>query len=430
MPLADPAAAPSPARTGWHRWVICSLLFAATTINYIDRSVLNVLAGTLQKEIGWTDTEYGDINAAFNLAYALGFLVLGWFVDRFGTRIGYAVSLGFWSLAAAAHALAKTAGGFAMARFWLGFGEAGNFPAAIKAVAEWFPRRERALATGIFVAGTNVGAVLAPLVVPWLALTWGWQAAFAATGLAGLVWIFFWLPMYRRPQEHPRVNAAELAHIESDGEPEERPAKWSALLPLRQTWAIAAVKFLTDPIWWFYLFWSGKIIQERFDVSLKNIGWPLVCIYLLADVGSIAGGWLSSRLMRHGWTANAARKAAMLACAILVLPVMHVPVTDSLWTAVLLLGLAAACHQGFAANVFTLASDMFPRRAVGSVVGLAGMAGALGGALVQSMAGRIHDAMGSHLVMFVIAGTIYLAAMAVMQIITPRCEKALLKAAE
>jgi ACS family hexuronate transporter-like MFS transporter len=269
--------------------VICGLLLAATTINYMDRSTLNVLAGTLQKKIGWNDVEYGDINAAFNLAYGLGFLILGWLVDRLGTRVGYAVSLAFWSLAAAGHALARSAFGFGVARFFLGLGEAGNFPSSVKAVAEWFPRRQRALATGIFMAGTNLGAVMAPLLVPWLTDRWGWQAAFAATGLAGLLWIALWLPVYRKPEEHPRVGAAELALIQSDREEEVPHVRWLKLVPHRQTWAIAMVKFLTDPIWWFYLFWSGKIIQEKFHVDLKGLGLPLICIYVLADAGSVFG---------------------------------------------------------------------------------------------------------------------------------------------
>jgi len=412
---------PSSAAATRFRWIICALLFLATVINYLDRSVLGVLAATLQKEIGWTDTQYGDINAAFQLAYALGFVVLGWLVDRTGARAGYAFALTFWSVAAAAHALARNAFGFGVARFFLGIGEGGNFPAAIKAVAEWFPRKERAFATGIFISGTTIGAVLAPLIVPWLTLHWGWQAAFAVTGVSGLVWVALWWPLYRRPREHPCVNAAELAHIESDATPA-APVKWSALVPQRRMWAIALVKFLTDPIWWFYLFWAGKFIQDKFSVDLKHIGPPLICIYLMADLGSVAGGWFSSALMRRGWGALSARKAAMLACAVCVLPVVHVPVTAHQWTAVLLIGLAAACHQGFAANVFTLASDLFPRPAVGSVAGLSGMAGALGGFLFQLGVGRIKDLTGSYLVPFVIAGGIYLFALALMHMLVPRAE--------
>lgn len=418
---------PPPSTTATRfRWLICGLLFLATVINYLDRSVLGVLAATLQKEIGWTDTQYGDINAAFQLAYGVGFVVLGWLVDRTGTRVGYAVSLIFWSLAAAAHALARSAFGFGVARFFLGFGEAGNFPSAIKAVAEWFPRKERAFATGIFISGTTIGAVLAPLVVPWLTLHWGWQSAFTVTGIAGLAWVALWWPLYRKPQEHPSVNAAELAHIESDQDETTGRVKWRAVVPHRQTWAIALVKFLTDPIWWFYLFWAGKFIQDKFKVDLKHIGLPLICIYLLADLGSVIGGWFSSHLMKRGWNAITARKAAMLACAICVLPVIYVPITDHQWTAVFLIGLAAACHQGFAANVFTLASDMFPRPAVGSVVGLSGMAGALGGFLFQLGVGRVKDLTGSYLVPFVIAGTIYLVSVGLMHLLVPKDGRATL----
>ncbi len=421
MPLAP--ALNTPARGTRFRWVICALLFLATVINYLDRSVLGVLAGTLQKEIGWTDTQYGDINAAFQLAYAVGFVALGWLVDRTGTRVGYAVSLIFWSVAAAAHALARNAFGFGVARFFLGLGEAGNFPCAIKAVAEWFPRKERAFATGLFISGTTVGAVLAPLVVPWLTINWGWQSAFAVTGFAGLAWVVLWWPLYRKPQDHPRVDAAELAHIQSDQDEGVGPVKLRAVMPHRQTRSIALVKFLTDPIWWFYLFWAGKFLQDKFGVDLKHLGVPLVCIYLLADVGSIAGGWFSSSLIKNGWTPHAARKAAMLVCAVCVLPVVYVPITSSETVAVALLGLAAACHQGFAANVFTLASDMFPRRAVGSVVGISGMAGGLGGFLFQMGVGRVKDVTGSYIVPFAIAGTIYLVAMLAMHLLCPKGER-------
>lgn len=402
------------------RWVICGLLFFATTINYVDRGVLGVLAPDLQKTIGWTDTQYGDINAAFTFAYAIGFILVGRFIDRVGTRIGYAVSLILWSLAAAGHAFARTPFGFGVARFMLGLGEAGNFPAAIKTTAEWFPRRERALATGIFNAGSNVGAVLAPLAVPLIYLNWGWQWAFVSTGLIGLVWVFFWLPLYRRPEQHPRVSPAELAWIHSDpAEPATR-IPWLRLLPHPQTWAFALGKFLTDPIWWFYLFWSAKFLADRFGVDIKRIGPPLIAIYLLADIGSVAGGWLSSSLLKRGWTPNAARKTALLACALCVVPVSLAPVVSNMWVAVLLIGLAAAAHQGFSANLFTLTSDMFPRRAVGSIVGIGGMAGAVGGILMQAASGRIKDLTGSYLAMFVIAATVYVLSVLIIHLLAPR----------
>jgi ACS family hexuronate transporter-like MFS transporter len=409
------------------RWVICALLFCATTINYVDRGVLGVLNPTLKKTIGWSDTQYGDINAAFTLAYGLGFLVVGRLIDRVGVRIGYALALVVWSLAAAGHALAGSALGFGIARFVLGLGEAGNFPSAIKATAEWFPRRERALATGIFNGGSNIGAVLAPWLVPILALHFGWQSAFVVTGLLGLIWVVFWLPLYDRPERHPRVAPAELALIQSD--PPDPPARipWLQLLPHRQTWAFAAGKFLTDAIWWFYLFWTPTFLYDRFGVDLKKVGLPMITIYLLADVGSIAGGWLSSWLLQRGWSANAARKTALLACALGVVPVAAAPVVSGMWSAVLLIALAAAAHQGFSANLFTLTSDMFPRRAVGSVVGIGGTAGAIGGVLMQLASGRIKDWTGSYLTMFLVAASAYVLSVLIIHALAPRLEPVFLK---
>lgn len=411
------------ASVGNYRWVICALLFFATTVNYLDRSVFGVLEPELKKEIGWSATEFGDINAYFNLAYAIGFLFAGWMIDKLGTRVGYAISLIVWSLAAAGHAFARTGTGFAVARFALGLGEAGNFPAAIKTVAEWFPRKERALATGIFNSGSNVGAVLAPWLVPILALSFGWQSAFIATGLVGLLWVLFWWPLYRPPREHPHISADELAHIESD--PADPPVKirWRSLLPYRQTWAFAIGKFLTDAIWWFYLFWFAKFMNEQFGVDIKKIGPPMITVYLLADIGSIAGGWQSSWLLRRGWSTNAARKTAMLTCAICVVPVVAAPLVSNMWTAVLLIGLATAAHQGFSANLFTLASDMFPRYAVGSVVGIGGFAGAMGGYLMNRGAGRLKDFTGDYIAMFAVAGSAYLLALLIIQILAPKIEQ-------
>ena len=407
---------------GSFRWVICGLLFFATTVNYIDRNVLGVLAPQLKDEIGWSDTQYGDINAAFQFAYAVGFLVVGRFIDLVGARVGYAVSLVVWSLIAAAHALARTPLQFGLARLFLGFAEAGNFPAAIKATAEWFPRRERALATGIFNAGTNVGATIAPLLVPFFAIWWGWQSAFVVTGLAGLTWVVFWLPIYDQPDRHPRVTPEELAWIRSDPpEPADR-IPWARLLPYRQTWAFAIGKFVTDPIWWFYLYWSAPFFAQRFHADLKSIGPPLVTIYLMADVGSVAGGWLSSWLLKRGWSTNAARKTAMFLCALCVVPVSLAPKVDNMWAAVGLIGLAAAAHQGFSANLFTLTSDLFPRRAVSSVVGIGGMAGAVGGILMQSASGRVVDATGSYERLFLIAAIVYVFSVAAIHLLSPRLE--------
>jgi ACS family hexuronate transporter-like MFS transporter len=411
-------------KIGYYRWIICALLFFATTINYVDRAVLGVLAPTLRTEIGWTDQEYGYISASFTLAYAIGFLFAGWFIDKVGTRIGYTFYLTIWSLAAAAHALVRSAFGFGAARFALGLGESGNFPAAIKTVAEWFPKKERALATGIFNAGSNVGAILAPLLVPWIALNWGWQEAFIITGLAGLIWIAFWYPLYHRPSEHPKISKTELAHIESD--PPDPPAKiaWLSLLPLKQTWAFAIGKFLTDAIWWFYLFWFPLFMNDRFGVDLRTIGLPMITVYLLADVGSVGGGWLSSFLLKRNWTVNGARKTAMLVCALLILPVSMAPHVEGAWIAVFLIGIAAAAHQGFSANIFTTTSDMFPRKAVGSVVGIGGFAGAMGGFFMNLGAGWLKQNTGSYEVMFAIAAVVYLIALLIMHLLVPKLEPA------
>ena len=415
---------PAKGKIGQYRWVICALLFFATTVNYVDRSVMGVLAPLLRDEIGWTDQEYGIISSAFTLAYAIGFLFAGWFIDRIGSRLGYSLYLGVWSIAAAAHALARSAFGFGLARFGLGIGESGNFPAAIKTVAEWFPQKERALATGIFNAGSNVGAILAPLLVPWLALNWGWQSAFLITGLAGMIWIVFWWPTYRRPAEHPRLSKTELAHIESD--PPDPPAKipWLRLIPLRQTWAFASGKFLTDAIWWFYLFWFPLFMYDRFGVSLSTIGLPMVTVYLLADVGSVTGGWLSGFLLKRNWSVNAARKTAMLVCALLILPVSMAPHVEGKWIAVFLIGIATAAHQGFSANIFTTTSDMFPRKAVGSVVGIGGFAGAMGGVFMNLGAGWLRQNTGSYEVMFVIAAVVYLVALLIIHLLVPKLEPA------
>lgn len=414
-------------KIGNYRWVICALLFFATTINYVDRAVLGVLAPTLRHEIGWTDQEYGYISAAFTLAYAIGFLFAGWLIDRMGTRKGYTLYLTIWSLAAAAHALVKSAFGFGVARFALGIGESGNFPAAIKTVAEWFPKKERAFATGIFNAGSNVGAILAPLLVPWIALTWGWQEAFVITGLMGLIWIAFWLPAYRRPSEHPKLSKAELAHIESDPPDPAAKISWAKLLGFKQTWAFSLGKFLTDAIWWFYLFWFPLFMNDRFGVDLATIGIPMVIVYVLADGGSVGGGWLSSFLLKRNWTVNKARKTAMLVSAVLILPVASAPFVPAEWMAVALIGVAAAAHQGFSANIFTTASDMFPRKAVASVVGIGGFAGAMGGFFMNLGAGWLKQNTGSYEIMFAIAGVVYLLALLVIHLLVPKLEPAVIE---
>jgi MFS transporter, ACS family, hexuronate transporter len=417
-------------RVGRRRWLICSLLFFATTINYIDRQVLGILTTdeNFRATIGWNPIEYGWINTAFQGAYAVGLLVVGGLMDKFGTRKGFSVAMVFWSLAAMAHALARSAMGFGVARIALGLGEAGNFPAAIKTVAEWFPKKERAFATGIFNSGSNVGAIVAPLTVPLIAITWGWQAAFILTGSIGFIWLIFWLLIYRNPEEDPKLTKGELAHIQSDREERVSKIPWVKLLPHRQTWSFAIGKFLTDPIWWVWLFWLPPFLNAKFGLDITKIGPPLIVIYIIADVGSIGGGWLSSAFIKSGRSVNASRKTAMLICAICVLPVVFATLTSSLWVSVLLISLAAAAHQGWSANIFTTASDMFPRQAVGSVVGIGGMAGSVGGMILQASVGFIVAYTGSYFSVFIIAASAYLVALLIMHLLTPKLEPATIQA--
>ncbi|MET0752750.1 MAG: MFS transporter [Pyrinomonadaceae bacterium] len=413
------------ARIGRRRWIICALLFFATTINYIDRQVLGILATdeTFKAQIGWSEAEYGFVNTAFQAAYAVGLLVVGGLMDRFGTRKGFSFAIVFWSVAAMCHSFARSAFGFGIARFALGLGEAGNFPAAIKTVAEWFPKKERAFATGIFNSGSNVGAILAPLSVPFIAVNYGWQWAFIITGALGFIWLGFWLAVYRKPEEDARLTPAEYAHIQSDNEEPMEKIPWARLLPHRQTWAFAIGKFLTDPIWWVYLFWLPKFLNTKFGLNILQLGLPLIVIYVIADVGSIGGGWLSSHLIKRGWSINAGRKTAMLICALAVIPIVFASMTDNLWVAVLLIGLAAAAHQGWSANIFTTASDMFPRQAVGSVVGIGGMAGSIGGMLIASTVGLILQyTNNSYFSVFIIAGSAYLVALLIIHLLAPKLE--------
>jgi ACS family hexuronate transporter-like MFS transporter len=388
----------------------------------MDRQVLGILAPELEKSIGWNEAQYGYIVTAFQASYAIFLLLGGRLMDRLGTRKGYSIAVLVWSAASMAHALARSAFGFGLARFALGAGEAGNFPAAIKTVAEWFPKKERALAIGIFNSGSNVGAVIAPLAIPWIAIHYGWRWSFLATGLADLVWLAFWLGMYRRPEEQPRLSRAEFEYIR--GDPPEQAAKipWSRLVPYRQTWAFAVAKFLTDPIWWFYLFWLPKFLNQTHGLTLAKIGLPLVLIYLAADAGSVAGGWLSSSLLKRGWSLNRARKIAMLICACAVTPVFFASMTSHLWVIVALVGMAAAGHQGWSANLFATVGDMFPQQAVGSVVGIGGMMGAIGGMLLAAGAGLILQVTGSYVPMFLMASSAYLIALAVFQATAPKLD--------
>jgi MFS transporter, ACS family, hexuronate transporter len=436
-PTTSSSSIPSPGRpsndgkhtdtavsVGHFRWVICALLLFGTTKNYMDRQVLGVLKMTLQHDLGWSEIGYSNLVFAFQGAYALGLVAVGRAVDRLGTRKAYSVIMVFWSLASMAHAAAHSFGEFILARAALGLGEGGVFPASIKAVAEWFPRRERALATGLFNAGTSLGAIVTPLMVPWITLHLGWRAAFLTTGSLGFVWLLFWLAFYRRPEEHPRCSKAELDFIRHDPPEAAGHIKWLSLLPHRQTWAFVLGKFLTDPIWWFYLFWVPDFLQRDHGLQLMQIGLPLVVIYAISDAGSVAGGWVSSHLITAGASVNVARKAALTICALCVLPMIFVYRVESLWTAVLLIGLAAAAHQGFSANLFTLPSDMFPKRAVGSVVGIGGMAGAIGGMLIAKIVGYLLQWTGSYRVPFFIAGSAYLVAVAVIHLLAPRLELA------
>ena len=442
-PRSVTAAAPAGQRIGRYRWFLCARVFFAATINYVDRQVIGILKPTLQAEFGWSEIDYSDIVFAFQLAYAIGLLIAGRLMDRFGARAGFSLVIVIWSLAAMAHAEATWFGpavaavlgmaglaysasvaGFIAARFALGIGEAGNFPASIKVVAEWFPKRERALATGIFNSGTNVGALVTPLVVPIITVTWGWYWAFVATGGLGFLWLAAWWLAYAPPEAHPRVSPAELAHIRSDPSDSEVHVPWRALLRHRQTWAFALGKFLTDPVWWLYLFWIPDFLNRNYGINLAGMGPPLVAIYLVADIGSIGGGWLSSSLIKRGWTINAGRKTAMLVCATAVLPMAVASRAGNLWLAVTLISVAAAAHQGWSANLFTLVSDMFPRKAVGSVVGMGGAAGAVGGMLIAKITGYILQATGSYVPVFLIAAFAYLVALGVIHLLVPRLEPA------
>jgi ACS family hexuronate transporter-like MFS transporter len=409
---------------GYFRWVICGLLLLGVTKNYMDRWVISALKTTLQRDLGWSEIDYGNLVFAFQAAYAVGMVAAGRFIDRVGTRLGYAIVMVFWSVASMAHAVASAFWNFLTARLGLGLGEAGVFPASIKAVAEWFPAKERALATGIFNAGTNVGVILSGLFVPWVTLRFGWRWAFVSVGAMGFVWLALWLLLYEKPEDHPKCSKAELEYIQGGAPPREKKIKWARLFPYRQTWAFACGKFLTDPIWWFYLFWVPDFLEREHGVHLGQLGPPVILIYLISDVGSVAGGWVSSALIKRGMAVNAARKIALLTCAIGVIPVAIAYRVQDTWSAVLLIGLAAACHQGFSANLYTLTSDMFPKQAVASVTGIGGMAGAIGGMLIAKIVSYVLQWTGSYMIPFVIASCAYLVALAVIHLLAPRLEPA------
>ena len=423
-PDAEAVVGAPPSRAGYFRWVICALLLFGTTKNYMDRQVLGILKIPLQHDLGWNEIDFGNLVLAFQGFYALGMVVVGRAVDRLGTRLGYALSMVFWSLASMGHAFCYSFTSFIFARSALGFSESGVFPASIKTVAEWFPKKERALATGIFNAGSNLGAIVTPLLVPSIASRWGWRWAFLVTGALGFVWLAFWLLLYRRPEQHPRLSQAELEYIRSDPQPPITKIKWARLIPHRQTWAFVVGKFMTDPIWWFYLFWIPDFLHRKHGLDLMKMRLPIVVIYVIADVGSVAGGWLSSWMIHRGRSVNAARKTALLICAVCVVPIVFAYNMESLWGAVLLIGLAAAGHQGFSANLFTLTSDTFPAQAVGSVVGMGGMAGAIGGMLIATIVGHTLQWTGSYMVPFLMASCAYLLALAAIQLLVPKLEPA------
>jgi len=414
------------ARLGRVRWTICAMLFVATSINYMDRQVLSLLKPTLmlsvaQHGIGMTEVGYGYIMAAFQIAYAVGLLAAGRFVDKVGTRVGYMCIMAVWSLSAMGHALVNSMFQFGIARVFLGLGESGNFPAAIKTVAEWFPQSERSLATGIFNSGANMGAILAPLIVPWVALHYSWHAAFLVTGIFSALWILLWFSKYRKPADHPTLTGAELRHIYREAAAQMGPsAPWRKLLGYRQTWAFAIGKLLTDPIWWFFLFWLPDFFSKRYNLDLKHVGMPLIVVYTASSIGSIGGGWLPIPFHKLGLSASNARLAAMLICACAVVPIVLVNYLNSEFVAIALLSLAAAAHQGWSANIFTTASDMFPRTAVGSVTGIGGMAGSAAGSLFAIVIGYVLQLTHSNYAsLFVIAASAYLLALLVIVVLAP-----------
>ena len=418
------------ARLGRVRWTICAMLFAATSINYMDRQVLGLLKPTLMLSfanhgIGMTEVGFGYIMAAFQIAYAVGLLAAGRFVDKVGTRIGYMVIMAVWSLSAMIHALVNTMFQFGIARVFLGLGESGNFPAAIKTTAEWFPQSERSLATGIFNSGANLGAILAPAIVPWVAFHYSWHAAFLVTGLFSATWILLWYSKYRKPADHPTLTGRELRFIYKEAAAQMGPsAPWGKLLGYRQTWGFAIAKLLTDPIWWFFLFWLPDFFSKRYQLDLKHVGLPLIIVYTASSIGSIAGGWLPAPFHRLGLSVVHARLSAMLFCACAVVPIFMVNYTRSEWVSIGLLSLAAAAHQGWSANLFTTASDMFPRSAVGSVTGIGGMAGSAAGSLFAIFIGYVLQLTHSNYsILFVIAASAYLLALAVMVLLAPGLKK-------
>jgi len=409
---------------GWFRWVILAFLFFATTLNYVDRFTISVLKPTLSLEFHWSELDYSRIIFWFTTAYAIGYVIFGRTIDWLGARLGYSIAVIVWTCAHVACAFVGSLTGFSVMLFALGLGQSGNFPAALKAVAEWFPQRERAFANGLFNAGSNIGAILTPLIVPVVTLYFGWRMAFVATGSLSLIWLIAWIMVYRRPREHPRVKPSELAFIESDHQLLEKRVPWIKLIFVKETWAFALGKFLTDPVWWFYLFWLPAFFVKKYGLDLKSFGPPIIAIYVLSDVGSIAGGWMSSTMIKRGASVNAARKLTMLLCSLCVLPVIFTMYISNEWVAVGIVGLATAAHQAFSANLLTLPSDTVPKAAVGSVVGIGGTAGAVGGMLIAGVTGLVLQYTGSYTPIFLMAGLLYLVALGVIHLLSPKLELA------
>ena len=417
-----------------HRWAVCGLLFFATTINYIDRQILSLLKPILDDQLHWTNAEFGMVNSAFQGAYGVSLLVFGWLIDKYGTKIGYSISIAAWSLAAMGHALVGSVGGFLWARVALGLGEGGNFPAAIKATAIWFPKKERALATSLFNSGANFGAILAPAIVPWLAFKFGWQSAFLAAGAIGFLWLFLWMPWFETPDKKPALSKEELAWIQSDGaEVQSKKIPWGQLLGYRQTWGFILPKLITDPVWWFFLIWLPDFFKQTRGLDIKKSWVLLVTIYSIVTVLSIAGGWVTGHLAKRGWSINRARKAGMLLFALCVVPIVAVTGASD-WGAVLLIGLAGAAHQAFSANLFTTVSDSFPKQAVASVIGIGGMAGALGGMLFPIVTGILLDSYkasgnvaAGYGILFAFCAGAYLFSLVLLQLLNPRLEPVQIK---
>ncbi|MBN8851572.1 MAG: hypothetical protein BGO55_04655 [Sphingobacteriales bacterium 50-39] len=418
---------------GNYRWFICMLLFAATTINYIDRQIFGLLKPELEKVFNWTETDYSRIVMAFTVCYAAGLLVYGRIIDRIGTRLGYTISVAVWSTVAMLHAVVRSALGFGIVRALLGLGESGNYPAGVKTVGEWFPPKERALAIGILDSGCNIGACVGPLLVPWLLAVYGWQAAFVVTGSLGFLWLILWLRVYRAPAKHPRVTPAELTYIQSGEEEAVAPTArltWGQLLRLRQTWAFIIGKFFTDPIWFFFLFWLPSYFSAHFHLDLRKPSLPLVIVYAGTMIGSLGGGQLSSWLIKKGWPVHKARKTALLAAAACVIPIVITRYTTDIRVVVALIGLSAAANQAWSANIFAIVPDMFPQNAISSVVGLGGMAGAIGSFLFPIFIGFILDfyknagnIVAGYNIIFLVCGTSFLAAWVLIHYVTPKMEK-------